>query len=447
MNNDGQRPNILVAQWLRIWRAFDGLARDTLWSGGHDFLQLVAALSSFYLLQRALDLEEYGAYVGLYGLLGAFGAMSYSGVGLALLQRLIGERDEPNDAFRSFLSLSLLAGAVTCVIAIPLGITTLTLTPVEVVLIVVTEILTVAVVFISGIAVQASSGFPAAIRVKGGVIPMRLAVLLVLWQLDALTIRNLAAGFGLCFTIYGIYLLTVHLPKHGYRVGLGRPSRVSMRSSLMFSAPMGASKLQTDADKYLLNVFRHNADAGLYGAAYRMVLLGTLPLLALETAAFQRFLPQGDGRPGLHLRRAQILAGLMLAASLLVSGALYVLLPWFDFLFDDEFKPAMDIVPWLLILVPLISTSGTPLNGLLGLGLPGKRMQVYIASAVVSLVLYFSLIPAFSWEGALIATIISELFLSAAGWTTLWYYQRQADGAGPSDGGETQDLAGAASPA
>ncbi|MEL7155973.1 MAG: polysaccharide biosynthesis C-terminal domain-containing protein, partial [Actinomycetota bacterium] len=362
-------------------------------------------------------------------------------------QRLLGEGDEPDAAFRSFLSLSLLAGLATTAVAIPLGIATLPLTPVEVTLIVGTEILTVAVVFLSGIAVQASSGFPAAIRVKGAVIPMRLGVLLLLWQFDALTIRNLAAGFGLCFSLYGVYLLKIHLPKHGYRPSLGRPSRLSIRSSFMFSAPMGASKLQTDADKYLLNLFRHNADAGLYGAAYRMVLLGTLPLLALETAAFQRFLPKGDGRPGLHLRRSVRMATLMFVASVAVSGALFLLLPWFDFLFAAEFKEAMDIVPWLLLLIPLISTSGTPLNGLLGLGLPDKRMWVYISAAAVSLVLYFSLIPAFSWEGALIATIVSEVYLSIAGWATLWHYQRRSDAAGTTGGDETPDLAGAASPA
>ncbi len=439
-------PNALVAQWLRLWRAFDGLARDTLWSGAHDFLHLVTAFSSFYLLQRSLAVEEYGAYIGLYGLIGAFGAMSFSGVGLALLQRLMGEGDEPDEAFRSFLSLSLLAGAVVAAIAVPLAIATLNLTTIEILLIVGTEILAVTVVFMASIAVQARSGFPAAIRVNGAVIPMRLGTLLLLFAFDALTIRNLAAGYGLCFTLYGIYLWRVHLPRHGYRVSLGRPSALSLRASGMFSAPMGASKLQTDGDKYLLNAFRHGVDAGLYGAAYRMVLLGTLPLLALETAAFQRFLPQGDGEKGLHLRRAIRLSAMMLAASVVVAIGIYVALPLFDFLFAEEFKEAMDIVPWLLFLVPLVSTSGTPLNGLLGLGLPKVRMWIYIASAVISLALYAALIPAYSWRGALIGTLVSEVVLSIVGWAALWHYQKRADERGAT-GDDADDLAGATSPA
>jgi O-antigen/teichoic acid export membrane protein len=117
----------------------------------------------------------------------------------------------------------------------------------------------------------------------------------------------------------------------------------------------------------------------------------------------------------------------MLAASTLVALAMYLMLPLLDFLFEEKFKAAIDIVPWLLFLIPLIATSNTPMNGLLGLGLPGKRMMVYLTSALVSLVLYLALIPSFSWKGAVVATFVSEVYLSAAGWTALWYYQGRAD--------------------
>ncbi len=427
MTAPGRPPSPLGDRIRRAWNAFDGLAVDTLWSGAHDGLSLITAFTSFYLLNRALSLEEYGAYIGLYGLLGALGAMAFSGVGLALLQRLLGEGDEPNQALRSFLSLSLMGGAAGSALVIVLAVLTLDLDSVAIVMIVVAEILLMAVVFLSSMAVQASSGFPAAIRARGAIVPIRLSIVLFLAATDALTIANLAIGVLVCFALYAVYLLVFHLPRHGYRVAFGVPSRLAVRASFMFSAPMGASKLQTDADKYLLNVFRHTTDAGLYGAAYRMVLLGTLPLLALETAAFQRFLPKGDGEAGLHLRRATRLASLMFAAAIVVAIGIYFTLPLLDFLFSEEFAEAVDIVPWLLVLIPLIATSGTPLNGLLGLGRADKRMWVYISSAAVSLVLYFTLIPTFRWEGALVATIISELYLAAAGWTTLWYYQRRAD--------------------
>ena len=412
----------------RLWHAFDGLAGDVLWSGAHDFLTLVTAFTSFQLLQRALAVETYGAYFGLYGLVGAFGALSYSGIGLAALQRLMGEGDDPNRSLRSFLSLTMIAGfAVSAVVGL-VAVVSLTLAPGEIFLVVAAELLAVAVIFVAAVLIQAKSGYPAAARVRMGIVGIRLFTVVGLHLIDQLTIANLAAGYLFGFSVYGLYLVLVHLPRHGYWVDLGRPTGMSVRSSAMFSIPMGAAKLQTDADKWFLNVFRFGTDAGLYGAAYRVVQLGTLPLLALDSAAFQRFLPQGDGRPGLHWRRSVRLAALMLVASVAVSIGLYFALPILDFLFADGYKEAVDIVPWLLLLIPLISTSSTPLNGLLGLGQADKRMYVYLSSAVLSMVLYIALIPLWSWEGAVVATAVSEVYLVIAGWIALWFYQRRADG-------------------
>ncbi|MGF1597373.1 MAG: lipopolysaccharide biosynthesis protein [Acidimicrobiales bacterium] len=418
--------------WRKAWHAFDGLAADTLWSGVHDLAQLVTALTSFVLLQRAYPdaagVKTYGAYAGLYGLLAIFGALSYSGIGLSLLQRLLGEGDERNGALRSFLPLALLIGGGASAVTIALAASYLQLTVTEIAVVVVAELIGVATVWMSAMLVQAASGFQAAVRVKIVVIVLRFAIVTGLHATGYLTIRNLGIGFLVSFLVYDAYLLRWHLPRHGYRVRIGRPSAVAVRSSALFAVPMGAARLQTDADKFLLNVFPRGNDAGLYGAAYRILALGVLPLQALDTAAFQRFLPKGEGERGLHWRRGTRLALLMFGASLVVAAALYVILPHLDFLFQAEYLSAKDeIAPWLLLVIPLLATSNTPMNGLLGLGQADKRMYVYLSSAAVSMISYFVLIPPFSWQGAVAATLISEVYLSAAGWTALWYYQREAD--------------------
>ena len=413
----------------RVWNAFDGLAADTLWSGAHDLAQLVTALVSFLLLQQSLELEQYGAYVGFYGLVGVFGSMSYAGLGLALLQRLLGEGDDPDGALRSFLSLALMIGLGAIVVGGLMASAWIELSTAEILFILVAELLGVAVVFLSAILVQARAGFAAATRVKLVVIVLRLIVVVSLFVTDQLTIRNLAAGFLVSFLAYGVYLLIVHLPRHGYRVRLGAPTGTAMRASTMFAIPMGASKLQTDGDKFLLNVFAYRADAGLYGAAYRIVQLGTLPLLALDAAAFQRFLPRGEGERGLHWRRATRMGALMVGASAFVGLAMYLVLPVLAAILiqEEEYREAVDIVPWLLFLVPLIATSNSPMNGLLGLGRVDKRMLVYLSAALVSLAGYLILIPPFSWRGAVAATFIGEVYLSVVAWSSLWYYQRRAD--------------------
>ncbi|MEZ5411704.1 MAG: lipopolysaccharide biosynthesis protein [Acidimicrobiales bacterium] len=412
----------------RTWRGFDGLAGDTLWSGLHDGLALLSSMASFYLITRALPTERYGGYVGLYGLLGAIGAFSYSGVGLAALHRLIGERDDPDDTLRSFLSLTVMTGAVLSALAIGLSLAFLRLGAVEISLIVVAELLGPAVIFISALLIQGVSGFAASIRVKLGVVAIRLASVLLLHFTGHLTLPALGLTILASFTVYGVWILAVHLPRHGYAVSFGWPNGLSLRSSGVFSVPMVASKLQTDADKFLLNAFGFRAEAGVYGAAYRIVLLGLTPLGSLDNAAFQRFLPRGEpGEIGAHWRRSTRLAMLMATASVVVALGLWICLPLFHFLIEDRYNEAFDIVPWLLFTVPLLATSNLALNGLLGLGRPTTRMYVTIASSVISMVSYLLLIPSNGWKGAVAATYISEVALAVIAWSTLWHYQRRAD--------------------
>lgn len=414
-------------QFLSMWHAFDGLAADTLWSGIHDFLALVTTLTSFELVHRFLPRPEYGAYVGLYGLLGAVGALSYSGVGLAALQRLVGERDDPDRTLRSFLSLAVLAGGGMAIIAGTLGLAFIRLSTMSVILIVTAELLGTATIFVSSMLVQAASGFAAATRVRLGVVLLRLVTVVTLRATNRLTVANLGGTLVVCFALYAIYVLCYHLPRHGYRVSFGPPGRMALKSSGLFSVPMAAGKIQTDADKFFLNVYNFRDDAALYGAAYRVIQLGTMPLMALDAAAFQRFLPRGEQGRQVHWRRARKLATLMGVSSTLVALVLLALLPHLHFLVAADYQTSFSIVPWLLPLVPLISTSNSPLNGLLGLGLSDKRMYVTLSSAAVSLTAYLTLIPAYSWKGAVVASYISEAYLAIAGWGALWYYQAKAD--------------------
>jgi len=418
----------LATQVRKLWSAFDGLAGDTLWSIAHDGSTLLTALISFSLLQRSLEVSQYGSYVAAYGMLGTLGALSFSGVGLALLQRIIGERDDAQVSLNSFLSLSMLLGAAGGVVAVMFGPRFVELNQLEIFLLVIGELLGAGVIFVLAMGVQASFGFAAATRLKLGVIYIRLVSVVVLFAVGGLSVLTLAASFCFLFLSYALYLMLVHLPKSGYRVDFCRPGRETTDASLMFSVPMGASRLQTDGDKFLLGAFGFLDAAGLYGAAYRVIMIGITPLMALDTAAFQRYLPKVEGQPGVHWRRAKTLGTLTFVASLFVVGGIYLFLPLFEWaLLTGDYKEAGSLVPWLLVIIPLIATINAPMNGLLGLGLVRVRMFIYLGSAALSLALYLILIPFYDWRGAAVATIISEVVLSVVAWTVLWKAQQAAD--------------------
>ncbi len=434
----------------RVWTAFDGLAADTLWGGSFDLFMLLTTMLTFLLLQKVISLEQYGSYVALYAIVGPIGSIVWAGPGLALLQRRLHDGSEVNTTVASFLSLTLFLGSILGFLAIGYAsviiddLSTLTIS-----LIVASELLGMSVISIVGMSVQSTSGYPAFIRVKFGAMLIKFSVIVGLAGIDstiaadggrlkpsipfiekteALTIQNLGIAYAILYSAYALWLVFIHLPRHNQKYRLTLPHRSDWKASAAFGMPMSVASMQENGDKVVLKQFGYDTDAGLYGAAYRLVLLGTMPLRVLDEAAFRRFLPDDPTLPGLHLRRARNYSAFKFGVSIVVAGLIIAALPIFEaLLLDDEFKEASKMLPWLTLFIPLIALSGAPMNGLLGLGRSVERAYVFIGSGLFSIVLYLIFIPPFGWRGAVGATVLSELFLAIASWVAIIHYQRKAD--------------------
>lgn len=438
------------AKVKKAWNGFDGLAGDTIWGGFSDVGLLIVTLLSFIVIQEVLSTAEFGSYAATYAIIGPLGAMGYAGPGLALLQRRLRDHAEPNPTLRSFLSLTLLQGVGLTLIAtlIALGITD-NISLGAIFFIAVSELICNSTIFVVSMLAQASSGYPALARIRLGVVGIRFVVLWTLAGMDirfaedtgqlvrphipgvdkfeSLTIFNLGVAYTVAFGLYALWLLFFHLPKHGYKFQLGWPGRDTAVAGAKFSIPMAAAEFQTNGDKAALEGFGYNEDGGLYAVAYRIVLLGMTPLRVLDGAAFQRFLHHEEGQKRQHLNRAISVSKLMLAIGVLAAVFLYLIRPWLDFLVTDGNEGAMDMLPWLIPFIPLVAIRTTPLNGLVGLGRETERSVVYVSASIISLILYIALIPPFGWVGAVIATMLSETYLTAISWYVLVRYQRIAD--------------------
>lgn len=415
-----------------MWNAFDGLAGDTLWSAALDLLAVMAALVSFVLLQRVLEPAEYGAFAGLYGLATTFSAITYSGPGLALIQRRFRFNQDLDEIQASFLSLTLIAGLLASLVSVVLARFIIDLSLSEIIVITASELFANSIIWVGSWLVQIAVDFPTMIRVRMAAIVLKLLAVPALFAAGQLSIFNLGLTYLVLYTLFALWLVARYLPSIGYDVSFRRPETSVWRSSAVFAVPLAASQVQLDGDKVALNAFNLPVDAGIYAAAYRVVLLGSLPIRVIGQAAFHRFLGEGDIEiDGYHLRRAAKLTGFMFVVGLASAGAIAFVLtfvePLLDLLIQEEFSGAKDIIPWLVLFIPLMAISGTPLNGLLGLGRTRERANVYISSALVSVVLYALLIPGRGWEGAVAATLISEAYLAVVSWTAMVHYQRRAD--------------------
>ena len=69
---------------------------------------------------------------------------------------------------------------------------------------------------------------------------------------------------------------------------------------------------------------------------------------------------------------------------------------------------------------------GFACNGLLGLNQNVLRMWLLVGGAALSMILYVLLIPAYSWRGALIGSLASEVALAAGCWIGLYRCQKRA---------------------
>ncbi len=410
----------------KVWTAFDGLANDTIWSAAKDILLMVNAYASAQFLQLTFEKEVLGNYFGIFGVIGVLGAFVHSGVGMAALQRILGERDDPRRTINSYVSWGLILSIAAVILTlIAAGLRLKQLGIVEILALAAAELVVIGIVVVVTSSIQGILGFPAAARLRMGVIAIRFTITTSLFLFGGLNVRNLAFGFLAGFVVYAAWILKVYLPHHGLGYKFVTPTKMQLTSGLTFSSPMAAGKVQTDGDKYLLPSFGFETEAASYGIAYRGMQVANAPLMALESAAFQRFLPKGEGQKDFHMRKANRFTWLMFGSGLVLAIVMFLAMPILEFLlFRGNTRDAADILPWLLGLIPVMALSGTPLNGMIGLGRAKERAYIFAISAAVSLALYLPLISRYDWRGAVVATYISETFLIVVGWWALWHYQQ-----------------------
>ena len=171
---------------------------------------------------------------------------------------------------------------------------------------------------------------------------------------------------------------------------------------------------------------RYVTDTGLYAAAYRIVQLGMVPLGALANTTHVQFL-RPSTEPRHYLKLALRYSVVALAYGVVFAIAVIVVAPLFPLLVGQEFEGSVEIVRWLSPIVLLRGLGLYSLNALLGLGRTGIRTGIVVANAAIGVVLFIVLIPGRGWEGAAIATLVTEAMQVLMTWSALVVLQARAD--------------------
>lgn len=403
-------------------------ANDVVWSLGFDGLTVVANIVAFLLIGRNLGDDGYGAYIGLFGIIGPLGGLAWAGVGLAALQRIVRDKEDPIAVTRSMLGQGFFLATAGSILAIIVALLTVrTLNLLEIGSIVFAELMAVTIVMISSFVLQGVRGVPAASRLRIAVVLIRLGVVVGLFLTGTLTVAAIGISTSVLFSLLSVFVLVRSLPAAGLNVLPGRFTKADRNIALSFSIPMIGSNLQLDGDKTVLNAYGMEDVAGVYGAAFRVINMAFTPIRALQAAMHNRLLPHDADDHGLHVRRAKSFAMLNMATILPIGIILFFAVDLFEPLIGSDFAESATIARWLLVFMPIKALSSVPLGGLLGLGRTTTRAWVMGISAVVSLAFYIALIPLWSWVGAVVGTVIGELVLLILGTERLLTWQRRSD--------------------
>jgi O-antigen/teichoic acid export membrane protein len=165
---------------------------------------------------------------------------------------------------------------------------------------------------------------------------------------------------------------------------------------------------------------------GAYGAAYRLMDVAFLPVRSVLIAAYARFFQHGAQGVQATARYGRRLLTLGIGYGVVTAIAFYAAAPLLPMILGRDYEEAVGAVRWLA-LVPLLKTVHYfGADALTGAGYQGTRTLVLLIVAGGNFLLNLWLIPAYSWRGAAIATIVSDGMLGVIIWLTLWYLVRTA---------------------
>lgn len=397
-------------------RIADSIAgnRRSLWS----FIGLFgrAALSTVMVVAatRALGLEGYGVFVGVVAYVTLVAPLSAVGSGEVLIQRVSNQVEDFRAAWGAVLALLMTVGVALYVAMI--GLALLILPDVDLMVIVVlgaAEFVAAGIIANNLRAYAALDRYPALAACNIAEGAARAGAAVVFWVSDSTDIVVLATMMLVGLSAVAV-VSSLTLARQW-----GRPSRptspllAEARSGAPFAITQTSDMVQTNIDKTLLVSFGKEADAGVYGAGYRLTSYAMMPVMAVLSATYPEFFRRGKVGLATAMAYSRSLRRRLLGLGLLAGVGAALVSPVAAYAFGDQFGGVVPVALALALYPAVKALQALSGDVLTGTGNQPYRSRVQVITAVGNVVANIILIPPYGWEGALAATYLSELVLLA----------------------------------
>jgi O-antigen/teichoic acid export membrane protein len=197
-----------------------------------------------------------------------------------------------------------------------------------------------------------------------------------------------------------------------------------IREGLPFAVSGATAVASGELDKTMMLRFGGDMVTGQYSAASRVMQAALLPVYSLVIAVAPRWF-RGNGVRGIVASSASLFAAAF-AYSIFAAITIWMLAPYLPWLLGDGFGPSVEVLRLLTaaiitgsarqIMVMLLTTSD----------LQGARNRIEIFSILLALGIMLALIPRYSSAGAVIALVVSDLFILALGFMALVRHDNHA---------------------
>ena len=213
---------------------------------------------------------------------------------------------------------------------------------------------------------------------------------------------------------------------------LGKPKMASQdiptmaNKGIYFAIGESAYNINSDIDKTMLASMSTLEATGIYGAAYRLIQVGSIPIYAVLSASYPKFFQEGTkGIKGCLSLVKRLLPFVAIYGIVSLLGFL-VFAPWITYILGDEYQNAIATIRWLAP-IPIIGSIQLLLaDALTGAGFQKTRSAIQVTTALGNVGLNFWLIPLYSWKGAAWATLSSDSFrVICLAIAVSWFYYQQ----------------------
>jgi O-antigen/teichoic acid export membrane protein len=183
-----------------------------------------------------------------------------------------------------------------------------------------------------------------------------------------------------------------------------------------FSVGLSTQNILNNLDKTILGRMAGMGVAGVYGAAYRIIIYAFTPVVALLYAAYARFFQHGEGGVERGRAFAYQLLPLAMGYGVLAGLGLYIFAPLLPLVLGDDFRESVVVVRWLSPLAFLKSVHFFAADTLTGAGHQAVRSAVQLVAAGIYAVLTIGLVSIHGWRGAALACLLTNVLLALALW-------------------------------